>query len=72
MNIVPAKVRQVLADESGATIVEYGVLVLGVIALATFAMTQMKGSLEGLFTKINTAITNVDPTGGSSSGGTGN
>lgn len=67
MNIVPAKVRQVLADESGATIVEYGVLVLGVIALATFAMTQMKTSLTGLFTKINTAITDVDPTSSSGS-----
>lgn len=70
MNIVPTKVRQVLADESGATIVEYGVLVLGVIALATLAMTQMKTSLTGLFTKINTAITGVDPTGGTTGGTT--
>ncbi len=59
MNIVPAKVRQVLADESGATMVEYGLLVVAVIAIAGAVMATLGGQLSGLFSGIGEQIGSV-------------
>ncbi len=59
MNIVPAKVRQVLADESGATMVEYGLLIVAVIAVAGVVLASFGSQLSGLFSGIGTDITNA-------------
>ncbi|MGQ3676148.1 Flp family type IVb pilin [Xanthobacter sp. TB0139] len=56
MNIVPAKVRQVLADESGATIVEYGLLIVAVIAVAGIVLATLSGEVKDLFSGISEDI----------------
>lgn len=56
MNIVPAKVRQVLADESGATMVEYGLLIVAVIAVAGVVLASFGTQLAGIFSGIGTDI----------------
>jgi pilus assembly protein Flp/PilA len=47
-----AKLRQFLADESGATAIEYGVIAAG-IAAAIIAV------VNGLGTKLNTKFTSI-------------
>lgn len=59
MNIVPAKVRQILADESGATIVEYGLLIVAVIAVAGVVLASFGGQLSELFSGIKTDISDA-------------
>lgn len=53
MNIVPAKVRQILADESGATMVEYGLLIVAVIAVAGVVLASFGTQLSALFSGIS-------------------
>jgi pilus assembly protein Flp/PilA len=51
-----SKLRQFLADESGATAIEYGLIAAG-IALAIIAAVNGLGSkLNAKFTAINTSL----------------
>ncbi|MFG1270762.1 hypothetical protein V5F40_22690 [Xanthobacter sp. DSM 14520] len=56
-----SKARDVLRDESGASIVEYGVLTLGIIGVATAATTALGTSVTSLMTRISGAITAANP-----------
>lgn len=50
-------IKKFLDDESGATAIEYG-LIVGLIAVAIIvALTALGGHITGLFEKISTAIT---------------
>lgn len=50
------KFKQFLADESGATAIEYGLIAAG-IALAIIAVVNGLGSnIKGKFTSINTSL----------------
>lgn len=49
-------IKNFLQDEEGATAIEYG-LIAGLISVAIIAvLTSMGTSLNGLFTKISTAL----------------
>ncbi|MGQ0684429.1 Flp family type IVb pilin [Bradyrhizobium sp.] len=51
-----SKFNQFLADESGATAIEYGLIAAG-IALAIIAVVNGLGSnIKGKFTSINTSL----------------
>nr|WP_312988597.1 Flp family type IVb pilin [Comamonas koreensis] len=51
-------------DEEGATAIEYG-LIAGLIAVALIAVLGNVGSsLDGLFERINTALSGAGSTGG--------
>jgi pilus assembly protein Flp/PilA len=51
-----SKIKQFLADESGATAIEYGLIAAG-IALAIIAVVNGLGSnIKGKFTSINTSL----------------
>ncbi len=51
-----SKFKQFLADESGATAIEYGLIAAG-IALAIIAVVNGLGSnIKGKFTSINTSL----------------
>lgn len=55
--------KKFLADESGATAIEYG-LIAGLISIAAVAaMTTIGGSLETLFGDVQTELTNSAGTG---------
>ncbi|MGH8446245.1 MAG: Flp family type IVb pilin [Solimonas sp.] len=60
------KVMNFLRDEEGASAVEYG-LIVGLIAVVIVAILIAVGGtsttgLKGLFTKVNTALTNANTT----------
>lgn len=51
-----SKFKQFLADESGATAIEYGLIAAG-ISLAIIAVVNGLGSnIKGKFTSINTSL----------------
>jgi pilus assembly protein Flp/PilA len=52
--------KELIRDEAGQTTTEYGLL-LGILALAVVALLfGMRGSLKGLFTSANTALSNAN------------
>ena len=54
-------VSRFLRDESGATAIEYGLIAAG-IAVAIIAMVQtLGGTLNGVFTNVNTQLTPLNP-----------
>ncbi|QRG10271.1 hypothetical protein EZH22_31015 (plasmid) [Xanthobacter dioxanivorans] len=56
MKNVVSKAVAVLNNDSGASIVEYGVLTLGIVGVAGVAVTSLSGSITTLMTKVGTAI----------------
>jgi pilus assembly protein Flp/PilA len=53
------RAKRFLTDASGATAIEYG-LIVGLIFLATVAsMASLQGSLENTYTKISNAVANA-------------
>ncbi len=50
-------IKTFLADESGATAIEYGLIAALVSVAAITALTTMGGSLKGMFTKVSTELT---------------
>ncbi|MFG1250230.1 Flp family type IVb pilin [Xanthobacter flavus] len=56
MKNVVSKAQAVLKDDSGASIVEYGVLTLGIITVAGAAVTSLSTNISALMTKVGTAI----------------
>jgi pilus assembly protein Flp/PilA len=58
-----ANFRSLIADESGATAIEYGLIAALVSVAAIGALTAMGGSLKDMFTKVSDALgCAVDPT----------
>lgn len=57
MKLSDTRIAKVLSDESGASTIEYGILVLVVIGVATAASTSLKTALADIFTKVTAAIT---------------
>ena len=56
MKNVVSKAVAVLNNDSGASIVEYGVLTLGIVGVAGVAVTSLSGSITPLMTTVGTAI----------------
>lgn len=56
MKNVVSKAVAVLNNDSGASIVEYGVLTLGIITVAGAAVTTIGTNIQALMTKVGTAI----------------
>ena len=52
-----SKIRSFVADESGATAIEYGLIAALVSVAAIGALTAMGGSLNTMFTAVSTALT---------------
>jgi len=51
--MLKAKVRDFLHDERGATAIEYA-LIAGIVSISiVFALTQISGSLQSMFGKVN-------------------
>lgn len=49
-----AEMRRFLADSSGATAIEYGLIAALIAVGAIAAMTQFGGSLSGMFNTVST------------------
>ncbi|MFG1187916.1 Flp family type IVb pilin [Xanthobacter aminoxidans] len=56
MKNVVSKAVAVLDNDSGASIVEYGVLTLGIVGVAGVAVTSLSTNISALMTKVGTAI----------------
>ncbi|MFG1187917.1 Flp family type IVb pilin [Xanthobacter aminoxidans] len=56
MKNVVSKAVAVLDNDSGASIVEYGVLTLGIVGVAGVAVTAISTNITALMTKVGTAI----------------
>ena len=46
-------VRRLLADESGATAIEYAIIAVGVSVVIVAAVTSVGSSVKGSFTKVS-------------------
>ena len=68
-NFVANKLVALVVEEEGQSLVEYG-LILGLVSvLLVGALTAMKGSLEEIFTKVQTELTNAAAGGSKKKGG---
>ena len=56
-------IRTFLADESGASAVEYGLIVGLIAAVIVAVLGTLGGGLNGLFTAISDSITTASPNG---------
>ena len=52
-------IRDVLKDESGATAIEYGLIAALVSVAAIAALTAMGSSLETMFNKVSSELSNA-------------
>ena len=50
------KIRQFLADESGATAIEYGLIAAGISLAIIAVVNTLGGTLRTKFTSINTSL----------------
>jgi Flp pilus assembly pilin Flp len=50
-------IRQFLIDEGGQDIVEYGLLLVIIAAIAVGVLTYMGGSLSSIFSKVGAKVT---------------
>lgn len=50
------QMMNLLRDEEGATLVEYGLLVALIAAVCVVAITTLGGTINTMFGKVNTAI----------------
>jgi len=55
--MLTANLRSLIADESGATAIEYGLIAALVSVAAIGALGAMGGSLEQMFTKVSDELT---------------
>lgn len=64
--MLTSKFRSLIADESGATAIEYGLIAALVSVAAITALTNMGGSLNDIFTcvslKLDSAVTGTPVT----------
>jgi len=59
-----AKMKSFIADESGATAIEYGLIAALVSVAAIAAMTSMGSSLTTIFENVSTTLGNAAPSTG--------
>lgn len=57
------KFKSFLKDESGATAIEYGLLVALIAVAIIGAVTAVGGGLSGMFNAVDTSLTNATPAG---------
>lgn len=57
-------------DESGATAIEYGLIAALISVGIIFAVSTLGGTLNDVFTRINTDLTTNMPAAGGTGGGT--
>lgn len=53
-------VTRFLNDESGATAIEYGLIVALIAVVIATIVTTLGGSLKATFTKVNTTVTSAN------------
>jgi pilus assembly protein Flp/PilA len=54
--------KKFLADESGATAIEYGLIAAGIALAIITVVNGTGGALKGVFTSVNTKLTTPAPT----------
>lgn len=54
-------IKQFAANESGASTVEYGLVVIGVVGLVATAFTGLGTAITDLFTRVGTTISTATP-----------
>jgi len=64
MNTLMQKLRSFLADEQGATAVEYGLMVALIAAVILGTVALLGGELNTKFTTVADAVKNAGSTGG--------
>jgi pilus assembly protein Flp/PilA len=50
--------RRLLADQGGATAIEYGLIAALIVVAMVGALSQMGGGALGMWTKVNNAVQN--------------
>jgi pilus assembly protein Flp/PilA len=50
------KIKNLVVEEEGQGLSEYGLILAGIVAVAVLAVTTLSTSLNGLMTKITTAL----------------
>ncbi len=68
MNALKQKLKAFLADEQGATAVEYGLFVAAIAAVIVAIVVSLGGQINTAFTNVNTELQKA--TGGGGGGGT--
>jgi pilus assembly protein Flp/PilA len=63
-------IQKFLRDESGATMVEYGIMVALIAAIAIGTVAILGGNVDEAFTSVNTAL-DANGAGGGGAGGEG-
>ncbi|WP_426030504.1 Flp family type IVb pilin [Caulobacter sp. DWP3-1-3b2] len=53
-------VTRFVADESGATAIEYGLIVALIAVVIASVVTSLGGTLKATFTKMNTTVTTAN------------
>ncbi|MFM7226204.1 MAG: Flp family type IVb pilin [Betaproteobacteria bacterium] len=73
MNTLKQKLRSFLADEQGATAVEYGLMIALIAAVILVTVGLLGTELNNKFTAVKDAVKNAGSTGtgGGTAGGTG-
>ncbi|MFM8464747.1 MAG: Flp family type IVb pilin [Burkholderiaceae bacterium] len=64
MNTLMQKLRSFLADEQGATAVEYGLMVALIAAVILGTVALLGGELNTTFNAVKEAVKNAGSTGG--------
>jgi pilus assembly protein Flp/PilA len=52
-----AFIKRLIADQSGATAIEYGLIAAGISVAIIATVTALGGSLNGTFTTVSNALT---------------
>ena len=71
MNALKQKLKAFLADEQGATAVEYGLFVAAIAAVIVAIVVTLGGNINTAFTNVNTELQKATGGGGGGSTTTG-
>lgn len=66
MKTLKQKLQAFLADEKGATAVEYGLFVAAITAVIVAIVVSLGGSISTAFTTVNTSLSTATSGGGES------
>lgn len=58
------QIKSFAKDDSGATMIEYGLIAALVSVAAVVALTALGGSLSGMFSSVSDKVKEVTPGGG--------
>ena len=59
MGAIPRNLRRLLADQGGATAIEYGLIAALIVVAMIGALSQMGGGALGMWTNISSAVQNT-------------